>query len=186
MRNSHTRNRFSPGTMIAIAVFAATAMQVANAEDDRKFQALLHETTVHGAEDVQEGRYDVGIERLSRRVENVRAPHTTRVPALIDLCVAYTMTGQFEKAAETCNEAVESGWYSGYAYNNRGTYNIAVGDYEAAIRDFQSAIDGRGADDIARANLEFAQERLVARQKAADEVTFVARNVEDIEPVPAE
>jgi len=152
--------------------------QPAQAQQDKKFQALLHDKNVYGAEDVENGRYERGIERLVKRAESGSGPHTARVPVLIDLCVAYTMTEQFEKAQDTCDEAVDSGWYSGYAYNNRGTYYIAIGDYEAAIRDFQSAIEGRGADDIARANLEYAQERLVAMQKELEDVEFVARNVD--------
>lgn len=181
MNTPQTQIRFSRGPLLAICMAIVSFAQTALAEDGKKFQALLHDKNVYGAEDVEEGRYELGIERLSKRVEGSRGPHKTRVPALIDLCVAYTMTEQFDKAQDTCNQAVDSGWYSGYAYNNRGTYNIAIGDYEAAIRDFQSAIDGNGADTIARANLEYAQERLVAMQKELEGVKFVARTVESDE-----
>jgi tetratricopeptide (TPR) repeat protein len=164
--------------LVATGVVALAACQFAYAEEDMQFQALLHDKDIYGAEDIADGRYELGIERLARRVDNTRGPFTTRVPALIDLCVAYTMTEQFDKAEQACDEAVDSGWYSGYAYNNRGTYNIAIGNYAAAVRDFQAAIDARGADDIARANLANAQERLLAQQQELDGVQFVARSVD--------
>ena len=178
MNTSPPQIRTSRCLFPAICMTAMAFAQAAQAEDDKKFQALLHDKNLYGAEDIEEGRYELGIERLSKRVESGRGPYATRVPALIDLCVAYTMTEQFDKARETCDQAVESGWYSGHAYNNRGTYNIAIGNYDAAIRDFQSAIDGHGADSVARANLEYAQERLVAMQKELDGVKFVARSVD--------
>lgn len=169
-------------TLLAACFGAMTLARPALAEDDRKFQSLLHETDLYGVEDVANGRYQRGIERLEKRVGGNSAPHKTRVPALIDLCAAYTMNKQFEQARQACDAAVDSGWYSGYAYNNRGTYNIAIGNYEAAVRDFQAAVDGRGAEDIARANLEYAQERLVAIRNSLDDKKFVASNVDgDVE-----
>jgi len=178
MNTSQTLIRFSRGPFLAICIAVMAFAQVGYAEDGKKFQALIHDKNLYGVEDVENGRYEVGIARLAKRVESSRGPYSTRVPALIDLCVAYTMTEQFDKARESCDRAVDSGWYSGHAYNNRGTYNIAIGDYEAAIRDFQSAIEGRGADDVARGNLEYAQERLVVQRELRDNVKFVARTVD--------
>ena len=177
MNTSKAQSETLRGHVLAICMSALVVSLVASAEDGKQFKTLLHDKNVYGSEDIAEGRYAQGIERLSRRAMNDSAPHQTRVPALIDLCAAYTVTRELDKAKEACDNAVDSGWYSGHAYNNRGTYNIAVGDYEAAIRDFQAAIDGRGADRIAQANLEFAQERLVAKRAEMDGVRVVARSL---------
>jgi Flp pilus assembly protein TadD len=159
----------------ASTLFAAVAV----ADEGKQFKALLHDKGTYGSDDVAAGRYEQGIEKLSMRANNDRTPHSTRVPALIDLCAAYTMTRDLDKARKTCDKAVDSGWYSGHAYNNRGAYNIAVGDYEAAIRDFQAAIEGRGADQVARTNLQFAEERLVAKRQAEEKVRVIARGGDD-------
>ncbi|MFW2403124.1 MAG: tetratricopeptide repeat protein, partial [Gammaproteobacteria bacterium] len=80
------------------------------------------------------------------------------------LCVAYTMLRDFSKASEYCEASVESGWSRGIAFNNRGVMKAARGDYEGAQRDFQSAIEGRGADNVARRNLERARTTLIAQR----------------------
>ena len=170
---------------VLVTCACALTMASAAADEGRKFQTVLHESNVYGSDDVAEGRYEKGIERLSTRARSETTAHSLRVPALIDLCVAYTMTQQLEKAEETCNKAVDSGWYSGYAYNNRGAYNISIGNYEAAIRDFEAAIEGRGADRIARQNLELAQQRLLAMQEEIDKVHVVAQST-DTDTVEAE
>jgi tetratricopeptide (TPR) repeat protein len=155
------------GAMLAIG-------QVAVADDEGRIQTLIHDKALYGAEDIENGQYEAGIEKLSKRADGGRQAHSTRVPALIDLCAAYTMTQQHEKAQEACDRAVESGWYSGHAYNNRGAYNISIGNYEAAIEDFELALEGRGADRVARSNLEHARTQLVAMQQRIDEVQVVA------------
>ncbi|MGI9343347.1 MAG: tetratricopeptide repeat protein [Gammaproteobacteria bacterium] len=162
----------------ASTLFAAAAV----ADEGKQFKALLHDKGTYGSDDVAAGRYEQGIEKLSTRVGSDRIAHSKRVPALIDLCAAYTMTRDLVKAKETCDKAVDSGWYSGHAYNNRGAYNIAVGDYEAAIRDFQAAIAGRGADRVARTNLQFAEERLVAKRESEESFRVIARNVDGTGP----
>jgi Flp pilus assembly protein TadD len=173
--NSSTHARGS--RKFALTFFAASLVlgQATFADDTKRFQAVLHDANIYGAEDIAAGRYGIGIDRLSTRSE--RQPHSKRVPALIDLCAAYTMVGELENAEKACDAAVDSGWYSGHAYNNRGTYHIATGNYEAAVRDFQAAVDGRGAERAARANLENAQERLVAQRQQAEPVPVVASNV---------
>ena len=175
--NSSTHARGSRTS--ALTLFAASLVfgQASLADDTKRFQAVLHDAEVYGAEDIAAGRYGIGIERLSARTE--KQPHAKRVPALIDLCAAYTMVGELDNAEKACDAAVDSGWYSGHAYNNRGTYHIATGNYEAAVSDFQAAVDGRGADREARANLEFAQERLVAQQQRTDSNQVVAQNTSE-------
>lgn len=155
------------GAMLAVG-------QVANADDQDRIQTLIHDTDLHGVEDIENGRYEAGIRKLSKRVDGRRQPNSTRVPALIDLCAAYTMTQQHEQAQEACDQAVESGWYSGHAYNNRGAYNISIGNYEAAIEDFELALEGRGADRVARSNLKQARAKLVAMQQRMDTGPVVA------------
>jgi Flp pilus assembly protein TadD len=175
--NSSTHARSGRQTALAILAASLVLGQAALADETKpygkkQFQAVLHDADIYGVDDIEAGRYGIGIDRLSARTD--RQPHSTRVPALIDLCAAYTMVGELEKAEDACDAAVESGWYSGHAFNNRGTYHIATGNYEAAVRDFQAAVDGRGAERIARTNLEFAQERLVAQRQSAESIPVVA------------
>jgi tetratricopeptide (TPR) repeat protein len=183
MKSSTNRTRNCRQIALTIAAATLAIGQLALAENGR-FQTVIHDTDLYGAEDIENGRYEAGIEKLTKRVDGGRQPHSIRVPALIDLCAAYTMIRQHEKAKQACDQAVESGWYSGHAYNNRGAYNISIGNYEAAIRDFQLAIDGRGAERVARSNLEQAQRQLVAQQKALDAGSIVASS--DAETVAGE
>ena len=96
--------------------------------------------------------------------------------------VAYTMNEQLDEAREACDAAVASGWNSGLAYNNRGAFHIAMGDYEAAIRDFQTAIDAHGADRLAERNLQRAQVRLSQHRELATPGYVVAKTTEGNAP----
>ena len=158
-QNSKTLRRHVP----ALCVAALALAQTATAHSGEPFQTVLHDRDVYGARDIADGNYERGIDRLSSRLGKGRQPLSVKVPILIDLCAAYTVTRQLDKAKDTCDKAVESGWYSGIAYNNRGAFNIAKGNYAAASEDFRQAIKGSGADNIATDNLVLVQARLKAR-----------------------
>ncbi|MFW2403683.1 MAG: hypothetical protein ACN4GT_02875, partial [Gammaproteobacteria bacterium] len=105
MKSSTNRTRRFRRTALTIAAATLGLGQLVLAGEAR-FQTVIHDKDLYGVEDIENGRYEAGIEKLSKRVYGGRQPHSTRVPALIDLCAAYTMTQQNEKAAETCDEAV--------------------------------------------------------------------------------
>ena len=103
--------------------------QAAVADDDAAFQTVMHARDFPGAIDIEQGRFERGIARLEARLANGRLSHSVRVPLQIDLCAAYTVNGQLDKAETVCNQAVDSGWYSGMALNNRGDPQIAKGNH---------------------------------------------------------
>ena len=141
-------------------------------------EVMMHEDDVHGAQNIEAGEYTKGIERLLRRLGSGKQAYSIRAPVLIDLCASYTMIEDFETATRYCDEAVELGWYSGIAYNNRGALNIAKGDYDSAVRDFQAAVDGRGAESLARRNLHRAQKRLADMREAQSPTVALAMDTE--------
>lgn len=94
---------------------------------------------------------------------------SVQAPVLIDLCAAYIMTNELNKAVAVCNKAAGSKWYSSLAYNNRGVLNIALGRYEEAVSDFERALRAGGSQAIAQRNLARAQERLAAIRRSREE-----------------
>ena len=145
---------------LAITTLFGFCAAVAHAE--QAFEMMTHPAEVYGVQNIVNGEVNKGVERLETRLGSDHQPQSVRAPVLIDLCVGYTMLKDFEKASEACNQAVDIGWYSGMAYNNRGVLKIAQGDYEAAIKDFSRAIEKSGADRIAGRNRDHAVERLAA------------------------
>ena len=131
-------------------------------------EVMLHEDDVSGARDIEAGNYAQGIEHLLTRLSANSRSHSARTPIIIDLCAGYTMLEDFDAATQYCDEAVAGGWAKGLAFNNRGALNVAKGDYESAIRDFQAAIDARGADSIARHNLQRIEAKVAALSRPTD------------------
>jgi Flp pilus assembly protein TadD len=142
-------------------------------------EVMLHEDDVYGAADIEAGDFAQGVERLEARVGIASLSHSARTPMIIDLCAGYTMLEDFESAEAYCDQAVESGWSAGLALNNRGALHVATGDYDSAIRDFQAAIDARGADRMARRNLQRIEARVAALRAPSDTaVAFVTLDVD--------
>ncbi len=101
----------------------------------------VHVLSGQGAEHkaMDRGDYTAAIERLERRVE--RETRFSDVQ-FTNLCTAYVVTRQFEKAGPACDRAVEAkGDYVGTAYNSRGVLRALQGDYVAAMSDFEKASD---------------------------------------------
>lgn len=147
--------------LIAAALLAsAGAAQAAG-----PIELVLHEKEIYGARYIEDGAYQKGIERIKARLQDSSDAYSVETPKLIGLCVGYTMSGQTEAATEYCDKAVDQGWYAGIAYNNRGALYYSLGNYAAAIRDFQAALRHIGATGEARRNLERAQLRLAQQQQ---------------------
>ena len=133
------------------------------AQADGPIEVMLHDNDVYGARDIEAGNYAKGVQRLLTRVgDDSSKAASIQTPVVIDLCAGYTMLEDFEAAMQYCDSAVASGWSKGLALNNRGALHVAKGDYASAIRDFQAAIDSRGADRIARRNLDRIEARVAA------------------------
>lgn len=88
---------------------------------------------------LDKGDYTVAIERLERRLEHGTGDSDIQ---LTNLCTAYVVTGQLDKAGAVCDKAVEAeGDFVGAAYNSRGVLKSLQGDYIAALTDFEQAED---------------------------------------------
>jgi tetratricopeptide (TPR) repeat protein len=135
------------GSILCIAA-AAALLTPCSALADR-YELRLHDRDVYGKYALLEGKVDLSIERLERQLARTSS-HRNLAPVLIDLCVAYTVKRDFDKARERCDAAIENGWSLSTAYNNRGVMHVARGDYLAAVDDFEMAIGKRKTQWIKR------------------------------------
>lgn len=136
-------NKAPPARSSVLCMTAATLLAVfsSTAVADR-YELRLHDANVPGKFELLEGKVDRSIEVLEKALAGARA-HSIRAPVLINLCAAYTIKGDFGRAKESCDAAIDNGWRKQMAYNNRGVMHIAQGDYVAAIDDFQRAASNR-------------------------------------------
>lgn len=148
-----------------IGVTAVTFLFCVSTQAGEPIEVMLHEDDVYGARDIEAGDYAKGVSHLLSWLANGRRSHAIRTPLVIDLCAGYTMLEDFDAATRYCDEAVAGGWSRGLALNNRGALHVAKGDYDSAIRDFQAAIDERGADGIARRNLQRIEAKVAAMRR---------------------
>ncbi len=88
---------------------------------------------------LEDGNYELAIKRLERRTSNDSPDFDIQ---LTNLCTAYVVTGEFDKARGTCDRAIaEDGEFVGTAYNSRAVLNALTGDFIAALVDFEHAAD---------------------------------------------
>ena len=88
---------------------------------------------------LEKGNYELAIERLERRSKHKNRNIDIQ---LTNLCTAYVVTSQYDKARDVCDRAVAAnGDYLGTAYNSRAVLNALTGDYIAALVDFEKAAD---------------------------------------------
>lgn len=127
MRNINRVSKYLLATVAMLAIsFTASAYEVQVLTGDGSESKMM-----------DKGKYDVAIKRLERRTQH---DSPTIDIQLTNLCTAYVVTGEFDKARETCNRAVEKkGDFVGTAYNSRGVLNALTGDYIAANADFEQA-----------------------------------------------
>jgi tetratricopeptide (TPR) repeat protein len=168
---------------LALSVAALLLTQNVFGQGDGAFEMLTrsHDMPSIGfaVRDIEQGNYAKAIETLQARLGGNRQPHSIRAPVLIDLCVSYTVTRQLDEAEKYCDEAIDTGWYSAEAYNNRGAFNIAAGNYEAAVQDFQSALDAGGSSVVASENLQRAEARISELETLPIAISTVAVTTND-------
>ncbi|MFW2403399.1 MAG: hypothetical protein ACN4GT_01450 [Gammaproteobacteria bacterium] len=150
-----------PASIIIAIAGAAILLMPGTAAADR-YELQVHDDEVYGKYALLEGEFDLSIDRLERRLARTRS-HRNLAPVLINLCAAYTMKRDFEKAQERCDAAIDNGWSVSMAYNNRGIMNIARGDYLAAIDDFEAA-KNQGSTTWVRRHLAQATGRIEAME----------------------
>lgn len=97
--------------------------------------------TGHGSESgaLENGNYELAIKRLDRRTRHDSPGIDIQ---LTNLCTAYVVIRDYQKAREACDRAIEmQGDFVGTAYNSRAILNAITGDYIAAHVDFELAAD---------------------------------------------
>ncbi len=177
--------------LAAVALLAVSFTAAAYEVHVLKGQGAAHKA-------MDRGDYTVAIDRLEHRVK-----HETRYSdiQLTNLCTAYVVTRQFEKAGPVCDRAVEAkGDYVGTAYNSRGVLRALQGDYFAAMEDFEKASDTMNYPrpsivwgDKTPSNKRFAEETeidnsvtLAAKNRAdADRAWARVRETEEAEALAA-
>ena len=120
---------YLPG-LIALLGFSLSAnayeVQFVNA-DDSEYKLL------------DSGQYEAAIERLERKAKR---SSSLKSMYLTNLCTAYVVTKEIDKATVVCDQAVTlQGDYRAAALNSRGVLNALKGDFQAAAADFEYAGD---------------------------------------------
>ncbi|WP_203293609.1 tetratricopeptide repeat protein [Maricaulis parjimensis] len=80
-----------------------------------------------------------------------------KVAALTNLCAAYAATGEYERAIESCDTALEMRDGAWRALNNRGAALWLSGQPDAALSAFQAAETASSGEDEVTANLALSQ-----------------------------
>ncbi|WP_262695462.1 tetratricopeptide repeat protein [Kordiimonas aquimaris] len=87
------------------------------------------------------------------------------VPALNNLCAVEYAIGNYSKAEKACSEAIGENRHYWRAYVNRGNARVALGNDEAAHKDFLKAVKFKPGASIAKnalAQFESKQATLLA------------------------
>lgn len=99
----------------------------------------VHILTGQGSESkiLDKGDYELAIERLELRIQRETTHSDIQ---LTNLCTAYVVTGQLDRATDVCDQAVAAdGDHVGTAFNSRGVLKALQRDYIAAMEDFRQA-----------------------------------------------
>ena len=94
----HDALRLLRNSVIALGIAVLFILQASAGEP---FEIRLHDTEVRGTRDLEVGDYRQGIEKLERMLGHQSMAQSRRVAVLSNLCVAYTMLGDFEDKEET-------------------------------------------------------------------------------------
>jgi len=129
---------------------------------------------VPGTRDIEAGQVDKGIRVLQWYLK--AAPVRQKGVVLTNLCMAYILKREYEKAAGYCDHAVARDRPPKVAYNNRGVLRALQGDYTGALNDFRKAgclrdcpakltIPGSLPMMVARQNLSRAEQQWAVMQR---------------------
>ncbi len=133
------------------------------------YEMAFFSDTAHGSK-IQTGKFEQAIEKINARAKSANALH-----AKTNLCVAYTKSGNVEKATVACEEAVTAAKsfrkvrrsdlavetpaqirarYLAVALSNRGVLKAVMGDYDAARADFDAALAQEAGVSSVRVNIK--------------------------------
>lgn len=154
---------FRTGLLMLALGFALTGTAQAGS-----LRMQLSDSGAYGERALLNGDYAEAARRLEYALELAGEARSLRAPILNDLCIAYTLLGQTERALARCDAAVAAGRDRGRALNNRAVARIAAGDVDGAAADLRAALTAPGAPAAARVNLRLVTQP-IAPQLAEDE-----------------
>lgn len=133
------------------------------------YEMAFFSDTAQGSK-IQTGEFEQAIEKINAKTKKSNALH-----AKTNLCVAYTKSGNVEKATVACEEAVTAAKtfrkvrrsdlaiqtpaqirarYLAVALSNRGVLKAVMGDLDAARADFDAALAQEARVSSVRVNIE--------------------------------
>lgn len=157
-------NAFTRSTVLLVAALACASTMA----DEPAYTMTVISDAAYGLK-VTAGEYDVAIAKITAKRRN-----TDRYPDLTNLCVAYTKTGDLEKADAACGAAVEQmrakvparGSSFNYltdaaghrthlalALSNQGVLHAVSGDLDSARKNFEEALELRTSVSAPKVNL---------------------------------
>lgn len=107
---------------------------------------------------IQRGDLLEGVE-LSHEALARDLPLRDRAAALTNLCMAEVALRRAHDAIKNCTGAAELNANLWQAYNNRANAYVLLGDYDAAISDYQRALELRPEHTVVERNLTLAIDR---------------------------
>ncbi len=154
---AHAQNAVDPWT----GSVPGSNIQMPGDTSLQTIRRLLNEGEINRAVN-QAKRNVASIERESRSGKT----SSLRYDAYNALCIALSAQQNHEEAIEACDEAIEDSPKRWMAYNSRGTANLKMGNYSAALNDYGMALDNAPGSSNIKSVLEHNME--VARNKSSN------------------
>lgn len=142
------------GTMVALSS-ASQAQVIYGAQDSNLTRAM---SALKSGEFERAATY-------YRRAVRTDLGEARLVPALNNLCAVEYAIGNYDEAEKVCSKAIGEDRHYWRAYVNRGNAHVALGNDEAAHKDFQKAVKFNPRASIAKnalAQFESSQATLLA------------------------
>ena len=169
MEMSRKRNRLGLVSTSVLVLTAAFSCAPAIAQEAQPVYTMTVIVDAAQGSKVAAGKYETAIAKLSARKSsrNRYSNHT-------NLCVAYTKTGEIEKATVECEAAVaamrkkkvtrsttftgvreiaENRTYLAVALSNLGVLNVVKGEHDAALEQFKEALTLDAGATAAKVNI---------------------------------
>ena len=142
---------------IGAAVFALALSSAASAADEGSTVLWISPSAkvAEAAFLIERGDVQQGISVTMEALEE-KLTFRDRAAAMNNLCSAKLALRQLRDAIEHCTQAVKIGNRFWQGYNNRGNAYYLMGDYEAAIRDYEQGLTIRPESGILKFNLRMA------------------------------
>lgn len=149
------KRRLSAAAVVFLVMFPAAVV----AEEANTVLWLGHSAKVaKGAFLIERGDVHEGI-RLTRKALEEKLSFHDQAAALNNLCTAKLALRQLRDAIDHCTTAVKIGHRLWQGYNNRGNAYYLLGNYDAAISDYERGLAIRPESGILKLNMRMAVAR---------------------------